>query len=558
MSENSRPKERNDMGVKHFYVWYKKNAEEAITSTPPNISILAIDLNGLFHLCAQKVFRYGNVSTLLLQRQKTRPQNQNSILFREICRKIERLCHDIRPSQKLVLCVDGVAGLGKMNQQRQRRFKTGLTMDTELFNPSSFSPGTKLMDHLTKYIDWFLRSMMTNNPYWQRLEIIFSNEKVPGEGEHKIMQYIRGKESDTHGSICVYGLDADLIMLGLLVERDNMFIAREAEYGFIEYVSLKIFREKLTSLMRFPGHFQVNDALRDFVLMSCLVGNDFLPNIPTLGILDGAFDLLLETYRRIGTHLTRIVENNKVVFCDDAWRRFLKEVSVFEKEILEKKYNAQQSFFPDPLVLKNLRLMGQKNVLYFERYRQDYHISKLKNIPIQECVNKYFDGMLWVLNYYKYGMPDWWWFYPYFYAPLLVDLVDYSPNYIHNGFVVHQPVDPFLQLIMILPESSKDLLPPELVDVSHHLKPFFPDIIEIDMTGKRKEWEGVVILPVIDLSAFENFYKQRESLLSIVDKKRNIRGKNFLYTFNPMKRQLFSSFYGNIYDCPVFTSIIMF
>lgn len=51
--------------------------------------------------------------------------------------------------------------------------------------------------------------------------ILGSEAKVPGEGEHKIMDFIRNlqrdkknyKENETH---CMYGMDADLIMLGIL------------------------------------------------------------------------------------------------------------------------------------------------------------------------------------------------------------------------------------------------------------------------------------------------------------------------------------------------------
>ena len=40
---------------------------------------------------------------------------------------------------------------------------------------------------------------------------------VPGEGEHKILQYIKtNKIKLSKQSNCIYGLDADLIMLSLL------------------------------------------------------------------------------------------------------------------------------------------------------------------------------------------------------------------------------------------------------------------------------------------------------------------------------------------------------
>lgn len=554
------------MGVKHFYPWYKKKCGECIKNEcPSRVDTLAIDLNGLFHICAQKVFRYGAVSTLLIQKNRGLTGQSNIVLFKEICAKIERLRHEIKPLKKLILCVDGVAGCGKMYQQRQRRFKTGLTMDVNAFNPNSFTPGTKLMDHLTKYIDWYIRNMMTNSKQWQDLEIIFSNEKVPGEGEHKIMQYLRayGEKEET---ICVYGLDADLIMIGLLLPLSDVYIAREPDYGFLEFVHLGRLRTSIGEKMKWSADekpFDVRLALNDFILMSFLVGNDFLPTLPTISIVDGALDIVIEIYLQVGKHYGHLTafHDNTIVFCREAMMAFFTEFSTREKSLIEKKYNSQQAFFPDPLVLRNLRIIHQKNIVNFIKYREDYYKSKFRYCPdfsIEEAVRHYLDGMNWVLNYYKNGIPDWTWFYPYFYGPFLTDFPKVLETYTSPRFVLHTPVDPFLQLLMVLPENSKNLIPSVLADVSTHLKKYFPDVIEIDLTGKKKEWEGVVILPIIHLQDFEKYYHEREQLLHPVDRKRNIRGKNFIYRFNPMKRDNFSSFYGNIYDCPVVTTILNF
>ena len=558
------------MGVKHFYPWYKKKCGECISACPQRVDTLAIDLNGLFHLCAQKVYRYGTGPSLLMQKHlnASSTSRTNIALFKEICAKIERLRNEVSPVKKLVLCVDGVAGCGKMYQQRQRRFKTGLTMDVNGFNPNSFTPGTKLMDHLTKYVDWYVRNMMTNSRAWQDLEVVFSNEKVPGEGEHKIMQYLRvyGNPSET---ICVYGLDADLIMIGILLPLRNVYVAREPEYGFIEYIHLGVLKTNILQMMRWPeaegaAAFDPYTALQDFILMSFLVGNDFLPTLPTVAILDGALDMVLEIYLKIGGavgHLTAVEPTtNQVVFRRAALLVFFREFSSREKELIEIKYNSQHAFFPDPLVLRNLRIHNQKNVVHFDKYREDYYKAKFRTRTPDRAtiVSGYLDGMNWILNYYKNGIPDWTWFYPYFYGPFLTDFPEVLETYESRPFQLHEPVDPFLQLMMVLPENSKSLIPGELADVSTHLKKYFPDIIEIDLTGKRKEWEGVVILPILQLEDFVRYYKEHEGSLHAVDRKRNIRGKNFLYRFNPMKRDHFSSFYGNIYDCPVVTTILNF
>jgi len=550
------------MGVKHFYPWYKRHCAESITHCPKSIDVLALDLNGMFHLCAQKIYTYGTRGHSLLA-QKHMYGKTNILLFKEICNKIERLRYEINPKKKLILCVDGVAGLGKMNQQRQRRFKTGLTMDVNAFNPNSFTPGTKLMDHLTKYIDWYIRTMMTTSKAWQNLDVIFSNEKVPGEGEHKIMYYIR-RHARAHESFCIYGLDADLIMIGLLLPLSHVYIAREPDYGFIEYVHLKTLQQCIVRMMRWTSHshvFQDERAIDDFILMTFLVGNDFLPTLPTVSIIDGALDIVLEIYKNVGRqcgHLTREV-SSRIIFERHALFIFFQNFAMQEKALIEKKYNSQYAFFPDPLVLRNLRIEQNKNVISFPRYRDDYYRSKFRgNASIHTIVKEYLDGMNWIINYYKFGMPDWTWFYPFFYGPFLVDFVDILETYESPLFHSHEPLDPFLQLIMVLPENSKSLVPSELSDVSLSLKQYFPDIIEIDLTGKRKEWEGVMILPIIHLEDFRHFYIQRLPTLHPIDKKRNIRGKNFVYSFNPMKRDNFSSFYGNIYDCPVVTTILDF
>lgn len=554
------------MGVKQFYLWYSRKFSDCLAKQPQYpIDNLALDLNGLFHPVAQKVYQYGNYAPPM--RFLSRPARPKALihLFRSITDKIEYCRQVCRPRKRLILCVDGVAGLGKMNQQRQRRFRTAKALETseQTFNPNAFTPGTKLMDHLTKYIDWYLRMMITHHPEWKDLEIIFSNEKVPGEGEHKIMNYIK-KHGNQSESYCIYGLDADLVMLGMVLPVNKVIIAREADENVVQFVDVNSFRKEILNIMRWPSgstahtssYFNDKDAVNDFVLLCFLVGNDFLPTIPSLTIMDGGINTMMETYKELGRkngHLTRTNRNQAVDFKIKALTDFLSALGKTETEMIEKKYRGVPKFHPDPLIVQNL---NDNKELDLEKFKQEYYEKNFKNgTDIGKLVATYLDGMHWVLNYYVHSMPDWMWYFPYLYAPFLSDFEKVMENYRCPRFEPHSPVPPFLQLMVVLPSSSSDLVPDELAGLMKSpespLTPYYPKDFDVDMAGKKQDWEGIVLLPPISIDDFIDCYKKEIRNVPPNILKRNMIGKSFVYKYSDAQEKPFVSFYGNIDKCSV-------
>lgn len=456
-------------------------------------------------------------------------------------------------------------------QQRQRRFRAAFEKnenELELFDSNSITPGTKFMDHLTKYIDWYIRKRICEDIRWQNIEVIFSNEKVPGEGEAKCISYIR-KYGNKNESYCIHGLDADLIMLAMGTHFPNFYILREDLYDYSnDFFCIKInnVRNRLAELMYWEcekHNFDPETAVNDFIFICFMVGNDFLPHVPSLEIIEKGIDIMIKVYKQTGTidgHLTHIIDNN-IIFIPSTLKIFLNIISSYEKNILEDKLSRKSSFFPDPLLNKCSMQNKDKYEVDIEKYRREYCFTFFPNdVNIEEICHKYLEGMQWVLSYYTRGVPNWKWQFPYHYAPPASVLVDNIKSFTFPIYGKTTPATPFQQLLCVLPPKSANLIPYPLntllTNENSPLKAICPDNFEIDLSGKRKEWEGIVILPMVDFLVVKEAYNTKINEVNQVDIKRNIFGKTFVYIYTSNSSSIFKSYYGDIEKCKVNTVMI--
>jgi 5'-3' exoribonuclease 1 len=184
--------------------------------------------------------------------------------------------------------------------------------------------GTGFMAKLTQQLKYFINKKVSEDSDWQGCEIVLSGHEVPGEGEHKIMEYIRNAKAqpgyNANVRHCLYGLDADLIMLGLLSHDPHFCLLREEvtfgrasktkskelEHQNFYLLHLCIVREYLEAefqelmadgVLSFP--FDLERVIDDFILMAFFVGNDFLPNLPRLHINEGALAAMFRIYKTV-------------------------------------------------------------------------------------------------------------------------------------------------------------------------------------------------------------------------------------------------------------------
>ncbi|CAG8817096.1 34993_t:CDS:2, partial [Racocetra persica] len=165
-----------------------------------------IDMNGIIH-------------GIINENLSTYNGTDNDIIFNAICDYIDDLIFMIDPKQLIFIAIDGVAPRAKMNEQRKRRFEKANANDK--FDRSSVTPGTKFMKDFSEHIKEFISKKNQNDSDWRTKKIIFSGHDVPGEGEYKILEYIRRSELDSLKHL-IFGKDSDIILLGLLQHTKNI------------------------------------------------------------------------------------------------------------------------------------------------------------------------------------------------------------------------------------------------------------------------------------------------------------------------------------------------
>ena len=364
--------------------------------TPKEVDVLGVDFNCLIH-------RY--------------LKEDNPV--QSVVDAFDYILNNVCRAKIIIIALDGLVPYGKIVQQRYRRMRV---KEEGVFDRNQISPGTPYMIELEQ-------AMAAKFP-----QAILSRTSEPGEGEHKLMLELDKIPEEQRQTICIYGLDADLILICLqnreLSKNGGMTLLREsAEFDDPSLKAAEFATLDIWGLAR-----EIPIEIHQYLALSIMCfGNDFMPNL-------GMFSLREDGYNR-ALHLYSEAKNPDL-YTPQGRLKFLKLAASHEMEVLKTRISLRKR--PE-----EKGVLGKDQVMFSRKY--GLHILDGVH-DMKPVVEAYWKTFHWTIDYFIESSPiNWQWYYPYADAPLVSDIIKYAETSIEEGELDYTITD---QLQFIMPKSS--------------------------------------------------------------------------------------------------------
>jgi 5'-3' exonuclease len=522
------------MGVPRFFSWVNNNYSVIIDPIIKPHEFY-FDLNCLLH---PKCFE---IAGEVLKENPSYDLDKNkdkleAKMFTKIIEYMEEILDFIQPTDLIYIAIDGVAPMAKMKHQRLRRFKSVKEQEIrneilaahknpilQKWSNSVITPGTNFMKKLAIIL---LKFSKEYQPKYQQknIDIILSTSNTHGEGEHKVHQYLKQqniKNNQDHKTKIVYGLDADLLFLTMATQIPKLYVFREAVH--IDEKSTKKFLMVDMDLLK-SGIFEeiqsktekkldINHVINDYIVMGFLLGNDFLPNIPSLTLspihykIENGLDILLKVYPvfikdndYISTNSNNIIKF--IGLLADLEESYFK--TVYQRGRITQKTNESDPckialFQFDNLTLSDVNFLniGKDDSKFYKKRYYDYFFPKMQ---INQICKEYLEGISWVKHYYLNDCADWLWLYKHHQSPFITDIYQYLlSNPVPEIKILDNKysIKPLEQLMMVIPPEFANILPIECRSIfkNPNLKKYFPQDYDFDIFMKTKFWMAYPEIP---------------------------------------------------------------
>jgi 5'-3' exoribonuclease 1 len=506
------------MGIPFFFKSIIQKYPSIMNTTITNCDRIFLDFNSIIHLCSSI-------------------DHDEDKIFKNITDHVSMIIKNCTPSKLIYIAVDGVAPLAKQIQQRRRRyltafrnniineFKRKINIEYDKWDSNCITPGTDFMIKLHQYLCDF---------YKDDKLVYISGHDQEGEGEHKIIQYIRLNKTENYVDV-IYGLDADLIMLSLTCEKKSIFLLRESKsYGNIKLEYLDI--DNLSKYI-----YEDYEYMYDYIFICFLLGNDFIPGLQFLKLNNGALDTLTTIYLKLNNNRIITKENdtyiiNRSVLCD-----FFDHISKIEDELIKNVYmdyykiqyhNRYDKTKIDKFIneLDHYPIIhkypeNQINPINDNKWRQKYYhylFNSVTTDSIKDISINYIEGLVWTTNYYFNMKIDVGWCYQYNYSPCLVDIFKYVHVLdlvkLHSKLQISTiKLNAEKQLLTVIPPLSMNIIPKHLqsilTDINSGCLHYYPHKFYLSTFLKIALHECIPVLPNIHFETLFSVYEKMRVML---------------------------------------------
>jgi 5'-3' exonuclease len=336
-----------------------------------------------------------------------------------VIKAIEYILTTVVIAKKVIIAFDGIVPYAKIVQQRFRRMRS---KDEGVFDRNQISPETIFMRELENAVAARFPSA------------VLSRTNTAGEGEHKLVLELQKLGASHRKSVCIYGLDADLILICLqnknLSEPGKMHLLRESS----EFNDPLVNTAEFATLDIHALSSKLPIQIDQYIALSMLCfGNDFMPNLGIFSLREEGYDRALDFYTKSGKPNLLIPEGRHI---------FLKYAASKELTVLRQRIEKRNKPEEKAVIGKSDLTVSRK-----------YGLHILEGVyDMKKPVEAFWKTFHWSMFYFKNSTPiNWHWYYPYPDAPLISDIVHYSETLIETGRLNYTVAD---QLHFIMPGAS--------------------------------------------------------------------------------------------------------
>lgn len=448
------------------------------------------------------------------------------LLIESVIKYYDYLISIVKPKNIVYISFDGVVPFSKITQQRIRRYSN---IEDTNWNPNSnISPMTPFMKKLDEKL----------NKYCIEHKYLYSSTEQFGEGEHKIIQFIKNHSLTHQNDInVIYGNDTDIIFLSLISNiqfKSNIILFKTIDNHNI-FFDVNNIKQLIKNMMIEETHkqdfsYDINDVnVIDFIVLCFLIGNDFLQHIPFIDAYKLKFIISSYVIGLKNNNILTIMKDDKTKINYENLNNVLKILSTYElklfkdayydnqlmikKEVYNSKYPSSKNkeieeirikqkdydYF-DNIIVKD-DLTTENSLLTYKFNYYNYYLHSNNKFLLNQMFYNYFEGFNWTVDYYfnsflgenKFTSTclDYEWFYRFNCVPFISDIYQYLNDNIDISFEnkITEPLTSKQQLFYIIPSKFLKDIDKSIYD--ELIKYDFINKLDnhIDTIHKKKLWE---------------------------------------------------------------------